>query len=246
MAQIKNISIGGMKMTVEKKRIKNMYIRVAPPEGAVKITAPVIVSDAAVRDFALSRIDWIKGRKMKIREHSRRIQHLYVSGETHYLWGKPYRLQLSFSEKEKSVRTEGDSVILQTPADSTYAQRAAAMDGWYRQELKDAVPQILKKAEKRTGCRAAECRVKNMKTRWGSCNTARHRIWLSLQLAKKPPECLEYVMVHELVHLYEKNHDKTFYTYMDRFYPGWRDVKKLLNSPAELPSSDNDLSPSSL
>ena len=223
------IIISGVEITAEKKKIKNMYIRVVPPDGKVRITAPLSATDEAIRMFAISRISWIKKQRQIFADQPRQTERMYVTGESHYLWGKRYRLDVVFSNVRNDVSVSGQRIILQVRKDSTPQQRANVMDNWYREILKAAIPPAFEKCEKVVGIKANEWQIKNMQTKWGTCNITKKRIWLNLQLVKKTPECLEYVIVHELVHLLVKNHNDVFRAHMDRFYPNWRVVKASLN-----------------
>ena len=224
-----NLNVGGIDISAEKKQIKNMYIRVIPPDGKVKITAPMSATEDAIRMFAVSRIAWIKKQRKKFVEQPRQAERRYVTGESYYLWGKRYRLDVVYSNVRNDISTSGQKIVLQVRKDSTPQQRASVMDEWYRDTLKSAIPPVFEKCERLVGVKAKEWQVKNMRTKWGTCNIQAKRIWLNLQLAKKTPECLEYVIIHELVHLLEKNHNDAFKGYMDRFYPNWRTVKANLN-----------------
>ena len=158
----------------------------------------------------------------------------YENGETHYLWGRPYSLQLI--EKNRNFRevfVEDETMYL--PVDlkkPSLEERRKTMIEFYRHEIKSAIPDVLEKSVAVVGREPDEWRVKNMKTRWGTCNTREKRIWINLQLAKKSPQCLDYVMIHELTHLIVPNHGSQFKAYMDKFYPNWREVRKLLNQQA--------------
>ncbi|HMM05935.1 MAG TPA: SprT family zinc-dependent metalloprotease [Clostridiales bacterium] len=224
-----NLNVGGIDISAEKKQIKNMYIRVIPPDGKVRITAPMSATEDAIRMFAVSRIAWIKKQRQKFVEQPRQTERRYVTGESYFLWGKRYRLDVAYSSVRNDVSISGQKIVLQVRKDSTPQQRANVMDEWYREVLKDAISPVFEKCERLVGVKANEWQVKNMRTKWGTCNIQARRIWLNLQLAKKTPECLEYVIIHELVHLLEKNHNDVFKGYMDRFYPNWRTVKANLN-----------------
>lgn len=226
--QMEELMLEGIAISVVKKSIKNMYIRVTPPEGEVKITAPIEVSDDCIRKFALSKITWIKKQREVCKKVSPKTDREFVTGESCYLWGRKYILDVQDTDYGSRVFLWGENLVLRI-GKSTKEEREQALNDWYRRELNRAVPDVLKRCEKIVGVSAKEWRIKNMRTRWGTCNVAKKRIWLSLQLAKKPPECLEYVVVHELVHLLERNHNEVFYGYMDEFYPGWREVKRRLN-----------------
>ena len=224
------IMVGGIDIQVTKKKIKNMYIRVLPPEGAVLITAPENTSDDALRMFAVSRIAWIKKQKQNFVDQARQTQRQYISGESYYVWGRRYRLEVVYSSVRNDVYIFRSKLILQVRKESTDKQREAILNEWYRDQLKMAIPSVVEKCERIVGVHAAEWHVKNMRTKWGSCIAEHKRIWLNLQLAKKSPDCLEYVIIHELVHLLERNHSDRFREYMDKYCPMWRTVKDSLNS----------------
>ena len=206
-----------------------MYIRVLPPDGRVQITAPHTANDDSIRRFAISRISWIKKQKKSFEEQPRQTKRQYVTGESYYLWGKRYRLDVQYSNVKNCVCLSGGKLILQVRKESTAAQRENVLNEWYREQIKQTVPGVLQKCENIAGVQAKEWYIKNMRTKWGTCNIDRKRIWLNLQLAKKTPECLAYVATHELVHLLERNHNEQFQKYMDSFSPNWRVVKSTLN-----------------
>jgi predicted metal-dependent hydrolase len=226
------ITAGGVTADIEKKKIKHIYIRVFPPDGRVRITAPRSMSDAAVSRFLASHAAWIEKQRAKLAGRAWEGERQYVTGETHFLWGRPYRLEVLPSVSRNEVLMQDQSIVLRVRSDSTAVTRAAVMNEWYRQILKEAVPAMLEKCECIVGMKADECRVKNMRTKWGTCNVTERRIWLNLQLVKKAPEYLEYVLIHELTHLREKTHNSRFKAYMDRYCPDWRAIKKRLNGLA--------------
>lgn len=221
--------LSGITISVTKKSIKNMYIRVIPPDGKVQITAPYTVSDDSIRRFAISRIAWIKKQKKCFEEQSRQTKRQYIAGESYYLWGRRYRLDVQYSNVRNQVYLAGGKLVLQVRKESTSKQRENVLNEWYREQMKQVVPNLLKKCENIVGVQVGEWHIKNMRTKWGTCNIEKKRIWLNLQLAKKTPECLEYVIIHELVHLLERNHNDKFCEYMNCFYPNWREVKNHLN-----------------
>lgn len=223
------IKIEGIPITVEKKKIKNMYLKVLPPEGKVVISAPKRMSQKVIEDFAASKINWIQEKRKKYREQPKKIELQYISGEHIYLWGKPYPLEIRYSNVRSKVILLEEKVVIQVPMDSGAKQRERCLNEWYRAKLKERIPLLIAKWENIIGVQVQEWGVKNMKTRWGTCNTSAKRIWLNLQLAKKKPECLEYVVVHEMTHLLEKNHNQRFYDFMNKFLPEWRNIKDELN-----------------
>jgi predicted metal-dependent hydrolase len=228
-----NLIVNGIGVSVKKKKIKNMYLRVIPPEGKVQITAPISVTEDAMRIFVVAHMNWIKKQQKKILHQPQKIQPKYTTGENCYLWGQNYYLEVVCTDKKEEVSICDQKIILSVHQGSTKEQREGIMDKWYRNILKEAIPSVLAKCEHITGVKADEWRIKNMRTRWGTCNVQARRIWLNLQLVKKPPECLEYVVTHELVHLLERSHNGVFWGYMDAFYPGWPVVRDKLNQFGE-------------
>lgn len=226
---MKEIELYGITMSVTKKSIKNMYIRVVPPDGKVQITVPHKVSDESIRKFVMSNISWIKKKKKYFEELPRQTERQYITGESYCLWGRIYYLDVRYSNTKNQVYISEEKLVLQVRKDSTSKQREKVLNEWYRKQMKEVVPDMLKKCEGIVGVQAKEWHIKNMRTKWGTCNIEKKRIWLNLQLAQKAPECLEYVMIHELVHLLERKHSHKFYEYMSRFYPNWKEVKKNLN-----------------
>lgn len=226
------ILVSDIIIEVQKKNIKNMYLSVLPPDGKVRISAPVSTRDELIRNFAISKIGWIKKQIYKFEKQRKQTERKYVSGERHYVWGKPYRMEIRYNHRN-NVEIEGNKLILTVRKSSTIQQREKVMTEWYRKQLKDKLPELVKKWEEIIGVQAESIRVKNMLTRWGTCNVKDKRIWINLQLAKKPIECLEYIIVHELVHLLEKSHNSVFKGYMDKFLPDWRITKKILNGLIE-------------
>jgi len=226
------ILVSDIIIEVQKKNIKNMYLSVLPPDGKVRISAPVSTRDELIRNFAISKIGWIKKQIDKFENQRKQIEKEYVSGESHYVWGRRYKMEIRYNHRN-NVEIEGNKLILTVRKSSTIQQREKVMTEWYRKQLKDKLPELVKKWEEIIGVQAESIRVKNMLTRWGTCNVKDKRIWINLQLAKKPIECLEYIIVHELVHLLEKSHNSVFKGYMDKFLPDWRITKKILNGLIE-------------
>lgn len=223
-------NIGGIEVDVLKKNnLKNLYIRIIPPEGDVKVSAPVICTDWEIRNFVLKKIPEICKVIDKFKKQPRQSKREYVSGESHYLWGKPYRLEVIYENNKYEVEKTTNKIILKIPEGTDALKRESILTEWYRKELKRVLEITSKKCERNTGLKANEYRVKNMKTKWGTCNIDKKRIWINLQLVKKPMECLEYVLTHELVHLIEKNHTNRFHALVEGFYPTWKEARKLLS-----------------
>ena len=214
--------LDGIEIKVDKKRIKNIYIRIKPPAGDVVISAPLHMRDEDIYIFAESKLAWIKNHR---RKYEGAVSRRLVSGEKLYLWGNPYTLVIK--EDRSRAETAGENIIIYVPQSSSFEQRQAALNEFYRRELLQKISELAPLWEQATGLFADEWRVRDMQTRWGSCNTVRKRIWLSL--APYPVCCLEYVIVHELCHLLVPNHGADFKALMDRFCPEWKKVKRLLN-----------------
>ncbi len=225
------LNISGLTVNVTRKRtLKNLYIKVCPPDGEVKVSSPLSISDSQIEMFITEKLPEIKKYKVKLASQVRQGKREYVSGEAIYLWGKPYMLQITKSANcRSSIQRVANKLILSVPENSSSDLRKRKIEAWYRKELKQAIDNEIDDLQQKIGVKATEFRIKNMKTRWGTCNTEKARIWINLQLVKKPFECLEYVLVHELCHLIEKNHSKQFYALVEQFCPGWREAKKTLD-----------------
>lgn len=223
------MEIAGIPIEVVKKDIKNLHLAVLPPDGAVRVSAPMGLSDESIQMFVRTRLGWIRKQQEKFARQPRQSERQFVSGETLYVWGKQYYLQVEYSYKGNSLVLSGDKAILTVRKESTAPQREAFVNEWYRDNLKVEIERLLPIWEARTQLRCSTWQTKYMTTKWGTCNTKTGKIWINLQLAKKPVECLEYVILHELTHLKYKDHGKEFISFMDNHMPYWRDVRKLLN-----------------
>lgn len=224
------ITIANIPVDVIKKNIKNMHLAVLPPDGKVRISAPVTMSDESIAMFVRTKVGWIKKQQEKFDMQPRQSERQYVSGETLYVWGKQYFLHVEYSNRGNSLRISGNEAILTVRKESTAEQRGRFVNEWYRTLLKHEVEKYLPKWESITGLHCSSWQSKYMTTRWGTCNTSTGKIWLNLQLAKKPFVCLEYVILHELAHLKVKNHGSDFVAILDTYMPYWREIKKELNS----------------
>lgn len=225
------IIVGGLPVLITKKKtLKNIYIRVYPPEGKVTVSAPENADDEYLRMFILKKIPEITKVRDRMRSQERQSEREYVSGESYYLWGKPYRLQVMIGGKYKDIKKTPSKIVMTLPAEIDDDARQKLINEWYRAELRRVLDTIVEKCEKKTGIKANEYRIKNMKTRWGTCNIDKARIWINLQLAKKPMECLEYIVIHELIHLREKNHTHRFQEMVKEACPNWKEAKNLLSS----------------
>ncbi|MDR2568759.1 MAG: M48 family metallopeptidase [Oscillospiraceae bacterium] len=220
--------VAGIDVQINRKKIKNMHLYVKPPDGAVSVSAPLNMKDDAIERFLRTKISWIKTQQAKYADQLRQTQRQYVSGETLYLWGKQYFLQVDYGNNNKVVLS-GNTAVLTVRRNSTEKQRDNFIREWYREQLKDETARLLPKWETVTGLKCDTWQTKYMTSKWGTCNIAGKKIWLNLQLAKKPIECLEYIILHELLHLSIKNHNTEFTALMDKYMPFWKEIKKKLN-----------------
>ena len=202
---------------------------VTPPDGKVRVSAPVHMSDESIAMFVRTKLTWIRKQQEKFEQQPRQSAREYVSGETLYVFGKQYFLHVEYSYKGNSLVLSGNEAILTVRKESTSKQREAFVNEWYRALLKEKIETYLPKWENITGLYCDSWQTKYMTTRWGTCNTKTRKLWFNLQLAKKPIECIEYVILHELAHLKVRNHSKEFVAILDQYMPYWREIKKLLN-----------------
>ena len=217
-------------MEVVRKNIKNLHVGVYPPMGRVRVAAPLHLDDDAIRMAVISRLGWIRKKRVEFEQQDRQSQREFVTGESHYFRGRRYRLNVIERDGRPAVHLLNNTTLgLQIRTGDNRNVRKAILHRWYRRQLRDQLPPLLAKWERKIGVVVAEVRIKKMKTRWGSCNTQARRIWLNLELAKKPPLCLEYILVHEMVHLIERSHNDRFRDLMDTFMPQWRLHRDALN-----------------
>ena len=224
------ILVRGLKVDVVRKDIKNLHLGVYPPEGRVRVAAPLRVNDEAIRLAVISKLPWIKRQQNRFLSQERQSEREYVYRENHYFFGQRYLLNVIEHAGQSRVEIQNKTRIdLYVPPGSDELKREQVLLAWYRRELKDLIPSLIKKWEEIIGVTVEDWGVKKMKTKWGSCNINERRIWLNLELAKKPVECLEYVVVHEMVHLLERNHNDRYKQLMDQFMPQWRQNRDILN-----------------
>jgi predicted metal-dependent hydrolase len=224
------MKIQDIEIEIIKKHIKNLHLSVLPPSGAVRISAPVSVSDETIRLFAASKISWIRAQQNKYAKQLRHSEREFVSGETIYIWGKQYYLQIEYSSKANNFLLDGEKAILTVRKESTAQQRENYVNEVLRQYLKNEISRLLPIWEQKTGLHCKRWLVKYMKTRWGTYSVTTGTISINLQLAHKPIECLEYIIVHELGHIAHRNHGKNFIAYMDTYLPYWHETKNKLNA----------------
>lgn len=228
--EYRQIEVSGIPVEIRRKAIKNLHVGVYPPNGKVRVAAPPHLDDEAVRLAIVSRLSWIRRQRQNFARQARQSAREMVTGESHYFAGRRYRLNVVEQAGHPGVRLANTHRLELTVRPGTdRAGRQQVLERWYRRQLKARIPELLTHWESVVGVEVADCRVRKMKTKWGSCNTQARRIWLNLELAKKPPGCLEYILVHEMVHCHERHHTDRFGKLMDQFMPDWRLRKAELN-----------------
>lgn len=223
------IDLGGITADVVFKDIKNIHLSVNPPTGRVRISAPLRMNLDTVRVFAISKLGWIKQHQQKMLDQDREPPREFLDRESHYVWGKRYLLTLNEADAAPSVELRHSRMVLTIRSRADAPAKFEVVDGWYRGLLKSAVPPLIAKWEPLMGVAVSRFFVQRMKTKWGSCSPATRSIRLNTDLAKKPRDCLEYIVVHEMAHLLEPTHNAHFVALMDRFMPKWQFHREMLN-----------------
>lgn len=231
------LTVAGLGVDVVYKNIKHLHISVYPPLGRVHVAAPERTDEDTIRLAIVQRLPWIKRQREQLQRAERQSTREMLSGETHFVWGKRYQLDVSRTSGQFSVEPKGKTLWVVTPEGTDAAGRRSTLDRWYRRQLKTAVPPLLEKWQPVIGVEADKIVVRRMKTKWGTCVAHSRTIWLNPELAKKNPRCLEYIVVHELVHFIERGHGGRFIAVMDQVMPDWRARRDELNSA---PLADED------
>lgn len=231
------VEIGDLTVKIDWKDIKNLHLSVHPPAGRVTVSAPAGMSEETIRVFLVQKIPWIRQQKKQLQEQQREAPREYINRESHYFMGKRYLLKVIEANQPAGIDLKHDTMVLLVRPGATEDKRREVLDEWYRGRLKESVPGIIDKWKGVIGEEPNEFGIKKMKTKWGTCNPEARRIWINLELAKKPPECLEYIVVHEMVHLIERSHNEKFVGLMSKFMPKWRFYRDELN---RLPVSHAD------
>jgi predicted metal-dependent hydrolase len=226
---IKQIDVGGIQVDVVFKDIKNVHLSVRPPAGRVSISAPARMKLDTLRVYAISKLDWIKKQQARLQGQERETLREYLDRESHYVWGRRYLLKVVEADRVPSVELKHSQLVLTVHPGAMRKKREDVVAAWYREQLKVAMFPLITKWEEVIGVKANRVFVQRMKTKWGSCNPRTHNIHLNSELAKKPRECLEYVIVHELAHLLVPSHNQNFVALMDKFIPQWRHLRDELN-----------------
>lgn len=221
--------VDDLSIDVVRKNVKRLRITVCAPDGRVRVSAPISMADEIIRRFVTEKIGWIRKQQQKIRDRTQPVDQDTNGEKGVYYLGQRFRLHVVEKGTNPNVDIQDQIITLQIPPGMPLYYRYNLLAEWYRSRLREIIPPLLKKWEPIIGIKVGEWNIKRMKTRWGTCNAKAKRIWLSLELAKKPPECIEYVVVHEMVHFHEQNHSKRFHAHMDRLLPQWKSLKEELN-----------------
>ena len=224
------ITVSGVQVSIVRKAIKNLHLGVYPPHGRVRVAVPLAVTDDAVRLAVIGKLGWIKRQRARFESQPRQSEREMVSGESHYFLGRRYRLRVIDHDGPSKVARRRSTIELRVRKGSSAEQRRRVLQRWYRLHLRSLIPPLLEKWQAILGVQLADWGIKKMKTRWGACNAQARRIWLNLELAKKPERCLEYIVAHELAHLIERHHNERFLAIMDQHMPQWRAHRQELNS----------------
>tara|TARA_B100000427_G_scaffold207723_1_gene172939 strand:+ start:625 stop:1344 length:720 start_codon:yes stop_codon:yes gene_type:complete len=219
---MQQLELGNISIEVKQKNVKNIHLSVYPPEGRVQITAPSQMAMDTIRVFAISKLQWIKEQKKTLLNQERERKREFLDRESHYFFGERFLLKLHEINAVPRIEIDHKHINLFVRPNTSIEKKRKIIDEWYRAELKKITPKLIAKWEKKIGVKTNDFGIKKMRTKWGTCNTEAKRIWLNLELAKKPKECVEYIIVHELVHLLERNHNKRFVKLLNQFMPKWR------------------------
>ena len=223
------VKLGSVQADVEFKDIKNVHLSVYPPEGRVRIAAPSHMKLSTIRAFALGKMAWIRSQQRQLQEQERESEREFLDRESHYLWGKRYLLQVEEKRSHQRVEVGQDKITLSIRGEGDSDRCEAVVEEWYRGQVREYSAPLIQKWEKIMGVSVKKLFVQKMKTKWGSCTSARGYIRLNTELAKKPRECLEYLVVHEMVHLIEPTHNDKFRRLMDTYLPQWPELREKLN-----------------
>ncbi|PZR77372.1 MAG: metal-dependent hydrolase [Chthoniobacterales bacterium] len=224
------VQLGDIAVDVVRKEIKNVHLSVHPPTGRVRIAAPSRMSLDTIRVFAISKVGWIRQQQKKLQQQERETPREFLDRESHYVWGRRYLLKVVEGDLTPSVELSHSQMILRARAGWDRSKKQALLEAWYREQVKAAVAPLITKWERLMGVRLQRLFVQRMKTKWGSCNPRACTIRLNTDLAKKPRACLEYIVVHEMIHLLERTHNQRFIELMRQFMPKWQTYREMLNS----------------
>ena len=224
------LQVGGIESVVFYKPVKNLHLNVLPPFGKVRVTAPQNMTDDAVRAFLASRISWIKKMQKQFNEQDRQSKRKYVSGESHYLFGRMYKLDVVIGNLPAVKIKNKKTIVLTVRPKSNLNEKEVLIRNWYKNRLDEYLKIAVPKWEKMVGVKSNEWKIRRMKTRWGSCNHGMRKIQFNLELAKKSEKSIDYVVLHELIHIKERTHNDIFIKYMDQYMRNWKSIRDELNS----------------
>ena len=225
-----HLTIRGIDIDVIYKDIKNLHIGVYPPLGRVRVAAPNRLDDDQVRLAVIQRLPWFKRQRAKLRSAERQSEREMVTGESHYVWGVRRRLKVVERPGRAHFEIDGERLVLYVPADTSADKRRIYLDRWYRDQLREVIPELITRWEQTLDVTVPKWTIRRMKTKWGSCNRETRHIWFNVELAKKHPDCLEYIVVHEMTHYFERNHGERFTSLMDQHLANWRSRRDQLNA----------------
>jgi predicted metal-dependent hydrolase len=226
---VTQLQLGEIAVEVVLKGIKNIHLSVYPPAGKVRISAPSRMTLDTIRVFAISKLGWIKQQQEKLRQQERETPREYLDRESHFVWGKRYLLKLIECDEPPSIELKHSRMFLRLRSGTPENKKQAVVEEWYRKQIREAVPPLIAKWEPVIGVKVEKFFVQKMKTKWGNCNSVSKSIRLNTDLATKPPQCLEYIVVHEMSHLMVRHHNEQFYNVMNKCLPGWRSLRQMLN-----------------
>jgi len=227
---ISMIKLDDINAEVTKKNIKHLHLRVCPPNGIVRVSAPIRMDHKKILVFALSKLDWIRKQQQRIHNQTSEDQNKYINQEIHYFRGHGYQLKVLVNNESQFAELKKNKIYLHVPIMAGMEKRRSVLNKWYYQQLMILLPPLIKKWELRLDVSVKHFSIRSMKSRWGSCTPKTHSIRFNLELAKHSPECLEYIVVHELIHLLEASHNDKFKAFLNQFYPNWKLCRKELNS----------------
>lgn len=223
------LTVRGIDIDVIYKNIKHLHIGVYPPAGRVRVAAPTRLDDDAIRLAIVQRLPWIQRQRKELANATRQTTRDMVTGESHYVWGMRKRLKVVERPGRAHIEIDGDRLVLYVAPGADAKQRRTVLDRWYREQLRVALPDLISQWEQGLGVTVPKWTIRKMKTKWGSCNRENHNVWFNVELAKKHPDCLEYIVAHELTHYFERTHGAAFTALMDKHLPDWRVRRDELN-----------------
>ncbi|AOP33065.1 metal-dependent hydrolase [Leptospira tipperaryensis] len=234
---MKSFQLGDIKVEFIQKNIGNLHLSVYPPNGRVRISAPFTMNFETIRVYAISKLAWIKKQRRKFSHQERESRREYIARESHYFLGKRYLLRVFKGEHIQSLDLKHNSIDLFVSDSTTWDNKNNILKKWYRDRLREISAPLVQKWSKNLKLKNVEFSIRSMKTRWGTCNPSKRKIWLNLELAKKPKDCIEFIIAHELIHILEKNHTTRFFSLLKYHYPNWKEAQEKLN---KLPISHVD------